>query len=96
MLSLLGADGLPAMAQLLLRNLDEDLVRRLQARAEMNRRSAEAEHRAILEEALRPSGGDFFDSAATLQAETRGRMHTDSAVLIRADRHRDHAGDQQP
>jgi plasmid stability protein len=84
------------MAQLLVRNLDDDLVRRLRARAEMNRRSAEAEHRAILEEALRPPGSNFFDAAATLQAETRGRKHTDSAALIRTDRDRDHAGDRQP
>jgi plasmid stability protein len=42
------------MTTLLVRRLDEDLVRRLKARASAHGRSAEAEHRAILEAALRP------------------------------------------
>jgi plasmid stability protein len=41
------------MASLLVRRLDDDLVRRLKARAVAHGRSAEAEHRAILEAALR-------------------------------------------
>lgn len=40
------------MAQLLVRNLDEDLIRALKVRAVRNGRSSEAEHRAILAEAL--------------------------------------------
>jgi plasmid stability protein len=39
------------MASLIVRRLDEDLVRRLKARAAAHHRSAEAEHRAILERA---------------------------------------------
>jgi plasmid stability protein len=42
------------MASLIVRRLDDDLVRRLKARALAHGRSAEAEHRAILEAALRP------------------------------------------
>ena len=42
------------MTTLLVRRLDDDLVRRLKARASAHGRSAEAEHRAILEAALRP------------------------------------------
>ena len=41
------------MASLIVRRLDDDLVRRLKARALAHGRSAEAEHRAILEAALR-------------------------------------------
>ena len=41
------------MAQLIVRNLDEDLVRELKLRAARHGRSAEAEHRAILEGELR-------------------------------------------
>jgi plasmid stability protein len=50
------------MASLLVRQLDDDLVRRLKERAAAHGRSAEAEHRAILEEALRPklSGVEFW------------------------------------
>lgn len=43
------------MATLLVRNLDPDLVRRLKERARAHGRSVEAEHRAILAEALAPA-----------------------------------------
>ena len=43
------------MATLLVRKLDESVVERLKARAKAHGRSAEAEHRAILEAALRPA-----------------------------------------
>lgn len=42
------------MAQLIVRNLDDELVRALRVRAAERRRSAEAEHREILREALAP------------------------------------------
>jgi antitoxin FitA len=42
------------MASLIVRRLEDDLVRRLKTRALAHGRSAEAEHRAILEAALRP------------------------------------------
>ncbi len=42
------------MAQLLVRNLDEKLVHELEVRAVGHGRSAEAEHREILREALMP------------------------------------------
>ena len=42
------------MGQLIVRNLDDELVRALKLRAAQSRRSAEAEHREILREALGP------------------------------------------
>ena len=42
------------MATLIVRRLDEEIVRRLKVRAAAHGRSAEAEHRAILEAVLRP------------------------------------------
>ena len=77
------------MAQLLVRKVDEDLVRRLKLRAAAAGRSVEAEHRLILEEALRANERTFADRAAALRARTRGRKTGDAAALIRADRHRD-------
>lgn len=77
------------MAQLLVRKVDDDLVARLKQRAAAAGRSVEAEHRAILEEALRPGRGSFAERAARLRAELEGRETTDSAELIRADRDRD-------
>lgn len=43
------------MAQLIVRNLDEEIVSRLRRRAVEHGRSTEAEHREILREALTPS-----------------------------------------
>jgi plasmid stability protein len=43
------------MAQLIVRNLDEEIVTRLRQRAAKHRRSTEAEHREILREALLPA-----------------------------------------
>ena len=74
------------MAQLLVRQIDEALVAALKHRAAAHNRSAEAEHRAILESALRPAGNDFALRAARLRAATAGRFTVDSADLIRLDR----------
>ena len=78
------------MGQLLVRNIDDDLIRRLKERAAAHGRSAEAEHRIILEQALRSSGESFAERAARWRRQTAGRETTDSAELIRADRDRDH------
>jgi len=77
------------MAQLTVRKLDSDLVQRLRLRATRNRRSAEAEHRAILEEVLRPRSTDFWQRAEKLRQATGARVATDSSELLRKDRDRD-------
>jgi plasmid stability protein len=77
------------MAQLLVRNLEEDLVARLKARAAANGRSVEAEHRQILREALAPDDAEacgFWGLAARLRAETAGTPVTPSEVLQREGR----------
>lgn len=48
-----------AVAQLLVRNLDDELVHALHVRAASHGRSAEAEHREILRAALRGSRPNF-------------------------------------
>ena len=48
--------SLIAVAQLIVRNLDEDLVQRLKRRAAAHGRSAEEEHRRLLRQVLRPEG----------------------------------------
>jgi plasmid stability protein len=78
------------MGQLLVRKLDDDLIRRLKQRAAAAGRSVEAEHRAILEATLRrPGAADFAERAKRLRARTGGRKTSDSAELVRADRDRD-------
>jgi plasmid stability protein len=78
------------MAQLTVRNIDSDLVQRLKIRAARHNRSAEAEHRAILEVVLRSVPSDFWERAGELRAAVKGRRHTDSLTLLRQDRDRDH------
>ena len=55
-------------AQLIVRNLDEEVVRELRLRAARHGRSAEAEHREILREALLPAKGkmSFKDFLLTM------------------------------
>ena len=77
------------MGQLTVRDLDDEVIARLRARAAANGRSLEAEHRALLEEAAGIGGEDFATAAARLRAELSGRPHSDSADLIRLDRDRD-------
>ena len=73
------------MAQLLVREIPEKLVAELKKRAKQNGRSAEAEHRAILDQALKPATDDFWARADKIREELRatGRKFTDSAILIR-------------
>ena len=76
------------MGQLIVRNVEDEVIRRLKLRAAGKRRSAEAEHREILREALgarrskrtlketllqMPAGGDDADFA---RPRDRGRKVT--------------------
>ena len=76
------------MAQLLVRNLDDELVRRLKMRAVAAGRSAEAEHRLILEQALRSDVEAFKERARQLRERTKGRCTLEAWELICADRDR--------
>jgi plasmid stability protein len=58
----------------------------LKRRAAERGRSAEAEHRTILEEALRAGRAGFWQRAAALRAATRGRLAVEGVELIRQDR----------
>jgi plasmid stability protein len=76
------------MASLSVRNLDDDLLVRLKRRAARHGKSAEAEVRDILQQALRGEAEVGFDDlAAELRALTRGRKHTPAEVLLREGRH---------
>jgi antitoxin FitA len=72
---------------LIVRRVDEEVVRRLKLRAARNNRSAEAEHREILKQALSGEpNASFKEVAAQLRALTRGRRHTPAEVLLRESR----------
>lgn len=75
------------MAQLIVRNVDEELVARLKRRAAEHGRSAEAEHREILREVLKDEPRrSFKELAARIRAITEGRNHTPSEILQREGR----------
>ena len=76
------------MAQLVVRNLDEELVAKLKLRAAEHGRSTEAEHREILREVLNqePRRQLFRELAARVRAMTAGRQHTPSEILLREGR----------
>jgi antitoxin FitA len=72
---------------LIVRNLDDELIVRLKRRAARHGRSAEAEHREILRQAL--SGEDelsFETLAAELRKLTKRRKHTPAEILLREGR----------
>jgi plasmid stability protein len=72
---------------LIVRNLDEALVRQLKQRAARHGRSAEAEHRCILQEALAAESTESLkDVAARMRELTKGRQHTPAEVLLRETR----------
>jgi plasmid stability protein len=74
------------MAQLLVRDVPRDVVEALKRRATAHGRSAEAEHRLILEAALKAGRAAFRERAASLRDQTQGRIIGESADLIRMDR----------
>lgn len=78
------------MGQLIVRGLDDRIIQALKQRAARTGRAAEAEHRAILEQALRPEMESFAEAAARLRARTPPQT-TNSADIVRRDRDRDHA-----
>ncbi len=82
------------MANVTIRNLDDEVVARLKDRAKVNKRSLEAELRTLLSEAVnRPSHEEFRKLAARIRAMTPDVEQTDSTLLIREDRDSDHGRD---
>ena len=74
----------PMGGNLHVRNLDDELIARLKRRAARHGRSAEAEHREILRQALAADPEPSFEKlAADLRKLTRRRKQTPSEVLLR-------------
>jgi len=76
------------MAQVLVRDLDEKLVDRLKERAKDHGRSLQGEVKAILEGATQYSMEEARVVAEEWRRKLAGRIHGDSADLIREDRDR--------
>ena len=77
------------MAQLLVRDLDDQVMTRLKERARRNQRSLQAEARAILEAAApRYTKEEALEVFRAWQEKFQGRLLSDSTDLIREDRDR--------
>lgn len=75
------------MAQLIVRNIDDELVGLLKRRAAEHGRSAEAEHREILRQVLKDEPRQSFkELAAQIRKLTEGRPQTPSEILVREGR----------
>ncbi len=82
------AGAVCTMPDFLLRNIDADLKRILEARAERHGRSLSAEIRSILEDSARSSRVEFLELLDEWQAEHDWPDLGDPSEIIREDRNR--------
>jgi plasmid stability protein len=76
------------MAQVIVRHLQDETVRRLKERARRKGHSLEEELRHILIAAARQDVVEFKACAAAIRARYEGTPQPDSALLLREDRDR--------
>ncbi len=78
------------MAQLLIRNLEDDTLRKLKVRAKNHGRSLQKEALLIIEEAAQQNSVAAWDAIDRFRShlEQSERIFSDSAELIREDRDR--------
>ncbi len=71
------------MGQIVVRKLDDAVLAKLKARAKANRRSAEAELRDIVTQALKPKPGKRPSLSSLAGAAVAGRSQADVDAYIR-------------
>ncbi len=76
------------MVDILVRNLDEDVARRMKEKAKAEGTSVNELARAALREIFKPSREEIWAEADRLRAKI-GRVSGDSTALIREDRDND-------
>lgn len=76
------------MAQVIVRNLPDDVVARLKLRARQRKHSLEQELREILQEASQPSREEIIADIDRIRAMTPQKLQSSSTDLIREDRER--------
>jgi plasmid stability protein len=74
------------MGVLTVRNVDDELIRELKIRAAKHGRSAEAEHRLILEQALRPDQDALVRELQDHRRSLEGGDFSDTTDIIRRSR----------
>jgi plasmid stability protein len=78
------------MANVLIRNIPEEVLDRLKNMAKSHKRSLQQELRVVLEKTVDQSSHDIFQKASDLRRKLRKKAvrFTDSAKLLREDRAR--------
>jgi len=76
------------MSQLLIRNLEPTVIKRLKLRAKQHHRSLQAELKAIVESATKMSMEEAKQVCNTWQKRLVGNSFSDSAELLREERNR--------
>lgn len=76
------------MADILLRNLDQSVVRKLRKRAKSKGRSMANELRTIVSNSVENDIEDVLEEIRQLRSEFAGRKFSDSIELLREDRQR--------
>ena len=76
------------MSQLLIRNIDDTLLKRLKLRAKEHHRSLQGELRSIVEAATKWSIKEASDITQQWHKRLAGGTFSDSAALLREDRNR--------
>ena len=74
------------MEQIVIRNLDESIVKRLEERAHLRGHSLQEEAKCILEEALKMDMASTRKIAFSIRSKLKGRTEEDSTDLIREER----------
>jgi plasmid stability protein len=78
------------MANVLIRNIPEEVLDRFKSMAKSHRRSLQQELRVVLEKTVDQSSPDIFQKTSDLRRKLRKKAirFTDSAKLLREDRAR--------
>ena len=76
------------MAQVMVRNIDDEVIERLRRRAAAREQALEQTLREILIEAARPTRAERVAEIDRIRAMTPKRLTDDSTDLIRAERDR--------
>jgi len=76
------------MSQVLIRDVDESVLKKLKQMAKNHNRSLQSELHIILTEAANYSVSNAAKTAAKIRKKLENRQHSDSAQLIMEDRQR--------
>ncbi len=70
------------MADILIRGLDPEVIKRLKKRARRNGRSMQSEMKSLIERAARAESMEAVNLAASIRRMLAGREHSDSSELV--------------